>query len=331
MSMILILHFLVHGLTGNDIPHNLYHFLLPLIYSGVDIFFLISGQFLIKFSKRSIVKFALTILFFSAVNILLTIIITGHIDLHLYKLIATFLFPVSYSGYWFIQVYFIMMISAPIVNAGLKALSQKQLLYAMTIFAFFAVYMRGDRFCFTYLNGMFCYCLGYALRTLNIASLFSKRTLLTSFFVVTLSAAILRYSFPGVGGLLIGRYSSPFTLLSAVTLYLYFSKLEFSSRAVNSIAAAALGCYLLQDGKFGFEFFYDFQHRFMLAHGYGVELFAMLAATFIGLWVASFLLTKFKDLWINQLTDKLISISDKVTGPLMLRLNKFIFREASHS
>jgi hypothetical protein len=224
-----------------------------------------------------------------------------------------------------------MMISAPIVNVGLKALSQKQLLYVMAIFAFCAVYMRGGLFSYSYLNGMFFYGLGYALRTLNIASLFSKRTLLISFFTITLSAAVISFYFTSSSENFLSVYTNPFTLLSAVTLYLYFSKLEFSSRAVNSIAAAALGCYLLQDGRFGNEFFYDFQHRFMLAHGYGVELFAMLTATFIGLWVASFLLTKFKDLWINQLTDKLISISDKVTGPLMLRLNKFIFREASHS
>lgn len=315
MSMILIHHFLCHGLKC-EIPHNLYSLIDPIVYSGVDIFFLISGHFLIKLSKKGVVKFASSILFFTLVNIGLNFACGEHIGI--LDFITLFMFPISRNPYWFIHVYFVMMITAPIINAGLKALSKQQLIYVVFTLTFLATYMRGGLFSYTYLNGLTFYCIGYALRTLNVASYFTKHTLLIFSCAILLSSGFINYCVRthGVSRLTpfmdFSLYSNPFILLSAVSLYLYFSKLEFKSRVVNGIAAASLGCYLLQDGRFGNSFFYNFQHSYMLTHGYGIELFAMFVVSFIGFWVASFLLTKFKNIWINQVGDILVALCDKV-------------------
>jgi hypothetical protein len=158
MSMILIWHFVCHGLTKEGIPHNLYYFIQPFIYSGVNIFFLISGHFLIKLTKRSIAKNILIVLFFYLLNIILVRLSGG--DITISEIIATFIFPISKSQYWFINVYILLLISAPIVNAGLKSLPKQRLLYAMLVFIACAVYMRGDYFSYSYLNGLFFLLLG---------------------------------------------------------------------------------------------------------------------------------------------------------------------------
>jgi hypothetical protein len=217
------------------------------------------------------------------------------------------------------------MISAPIVNAGLKSLPKQRLLYTMLVFIACAVYMRGDYFSYTYLNALVFYCLGYTLRTLNIASYFSKRVLLLLYFLICLVAAGVSYFCAPYSETFFFRYTNIFTLTSAVVLYLYFSKLEFRSQVVNNIATAALGCYLLQDGRFGQYYLYDFQHSFFLSHGYGFALLTMLAASFIGFWVVSFLLTKFNGLWIGRVSEFIVLIVEKVTAPLRYRLQEYVF------
>jgi hypothetical protein len=290
----------------------------------VDIFFLISGHFLIKITKQSIVKFVLTVLFFNIINIALVIISGGNVNI--LGLIAAFIFPISKSPYWFIHVYFLLMISSPIVNIGLKVLSRRQLLMTMSIFVLCAVMWRGYEFNYSYLNGLLLYCLGYTLRTFNVATLFKQRTLLCMCGAVLLSASIISYSLTTFSDSFFESYTNVFTILSAVLLYLYFSKLEFRNRAVNSLATAALGCYLLQDGRFGSDFFYNYQHSYMLSHGYGFELFVMFAASFIGFWVLSFLLTKFKDLWIGRACDFIIAVGDKLVLIFESWMRHFISR-----
>lgn len=47
-------------------------------------------------------------------------------------------------------------------------------------------------------------------------------------------------------------YNSPFVITSAIALFLFFSKLNFTSKTINFLASSCLSIYLFQEGCFNF-------------------------------------------------------------------------------
>lgn len=63
MSMIVIGHFLYHGVTKENMPRFLYELLYTYCRDGVNLFFLISGFFRIKSTVKSVARLVFTVLF----------------------------------------------------------------------------------------------------------------------------------------------------------------------------------------------------------------------------------------------------------------------------
>ncbi len=315
ITMILIHHFIVHGLTYGNIPNNLYLVIEPFVYGGVDIFFIISGHFGIKLSLRGVIKFIITILFFQIINRILLFLVVGEIQMP--HSILSLVYPISY-GYWFIATYFLLMLSAPLLNTALHTMSRKQLRKVLLIFTIAIFYMRYEYATYNYLNGAFMYCLGYYLGHYNVAARFTKHRLVLTFIVSCLACGVASLALNHFGEGAFLDYENVFIVVASVSVYLFFAKLSFTSRLVNGIAACALGCYLLQDGSFGYRFLYDWQTNFFHIHGYGQSLIVMFVLSFIGIWIASFVLTSFKNLWINQLADRVTILTKKLVNATSL-------------
>lgn len=90
-------------------------------------------------------------------------------------------------------------------------------------------------------------------------------------------------------------------MLASVSLYLGFSRLRLRSRAINSLAGASLGCYLLQDGEFGHRFLYHWQEVWMWQHGhyYRADMYVMFLLSFVAIWGAA---------WVLQILSRTVSI-----------------------
>lgn len=261
MSMILIHHFMIHGIKPENIPYNLFHGLNSFVYCGVNIFFLLSGYFTIRYSFKGLLKLVLTILFFGVINMLLLTSVGEMPELK--RWIVTLIFPLTNSPYWFISVYLFLYITAPILNAGLNNMSRPSLRNTLIILILTLFYSNSDFGCASYLHGMYIYCIGYYIGKYKPLMNIANGWWLAGFFILTGISSGLDWSFASLGHTIdyFTTYKNIFILLGAVMLLLYFRKLSFNSRIINSIATASLGCYLLQDGFFGYRWLYTFQGK----------------------------------------------------------------------
>ena len=302
MSMILIYHFMLHGLTPLNIPHHLFNALNGFVFSGVNIFFLLSGYFTIRYSSQGLLKLLLTICFFGLVNLTLLAIV-GDVP-GPKRWMTAIAFPVTKTKYWFMKVYLFLYITAPILNTGLRHLQRTALKTTLVILIFVVLYSRSSYGSNSYLHGMYLYCLGYYIGHYEpLMKIRGIWWLIGAILLTTISGGADWFlAEHGIDYGCFRSYSNGFIFLSAVMLVLYFRKLNFRNTIINSIASASLGCYLLQDGYFGHDWLYKFQRSFLTEYGFSPRLYLMFAGFFIAFWIASWILTKFMGLWIVQLS-----------------------------
>lgn len=137
MSMIVIGHFLYHGITEREMSRFLYVLICTYCSVGVNLFFLISGYFRIRSVMKSIARLVFTVLFFDFVNYLLLYFTAG--PAALYDWIPTLFFPVSRSPYWFLQVYLFLIICSPLINRGIDGMTLNKLRLFILFFSVFIV------------------------------------------------------------------------------------------------------------------------------------------------------------------------------------------------
>ena len=260
MCMIMIHHFIHHALHLSLVHPIIYKLVTPFFFCGVNLFFLISGWFGIKCSLKSIWNLCFIVLAFSVVNFLLCLAagcpVSGDTWLN------EFLFPVSFSHYWFLKVYLALIIVAPLVNKGLDSLTVPQLRWLMAALTIFNIYScpfghnltNADGYSF--MQGLFMYTVARYLtldKTL-LQWLRNRPALLFYFLFLIVDAGLsLRWNMEGIHA-----YNSVFVVGASLSLFVYLSSQPINSNAINYIATGALGCYLLQDGIFGEKFFYPF-------------------------------------------------------------------------
>ncbi|MCO6541786.1 MAG: acyltransferase family protein [Lactobacillus sp.] len=107
---------------------------------GVNIFFLITGYFLINkssFRINATIKIWLITIFYSWILTILSIIFFPNILKinHIFSVRHNiqFIFPISYGTYWFITVYIVLMLLSPFINKFLKNLSQSEFLLILIV------------------------------------------------------------------------------------------------------------------------------------------------------------------------------------------------------
>ena len=268
MLMIIAHHFAVHGgfffqsrqITGNML------FLQWLSIGGkigVNLFVLISGYFLAAASEIRIqkaVKLWLQIFFYSVV-IYLIFCLTGLTGFSVRGLVEA-LFPILSKQWWFASSYFLLYLLSPVINRGLRKLSQKKHLLLLAVLA---VFWYGIPV-FTWLPErlrdllwfVFLYCISGYLRRYNSAEKQKAGTWLTigtgllllSFgYAVVLLNFLVRYQ---------ERYETAYfqtwqilMLLTAIPLLLGFVRLKVKNNAlINKMAAASFGIYLIHDSNY---------------------------------------------------------------------------------
>lgn len=303
MCMIIFHHILFHVLHANTAHPILYSLINPWINDGVNLFFFISGYFTIRYSGKGLARIILTVLYFGLINYL--ILYLAGVKFPINDLIKAILFPVSDSQYWFMKQYVVLIASAPLLNAGLRAMRRMDLRRFMAIFIGLIIYSYSGNATHNYLNAMFCYCIGFYLRDSKWIYNVARQRLLVMFVAMCLAECVFGAARAHYMGRPAMGYDNVFVIASSIALFAYFLRLDFTSAAVNRIAGASLGVYLLQDGVLGNSLTYRWLEGLFKSHASGIAWVYLIIGTAAALWLLSFALTRLQNIWIGRASESL--------------------------
>lgn len=220
----------------------------------VNCFVFISGWFSIKLTKRGFANLVFQLLFYStliyAVFLALGVIRFGLKD---------FLHHADFiSNFWFIRAYVPLFLLSPILNVFIERAGERTARTTLLAYAFMDIVM-GWGIDLLHVNGGYClfhlafiYLLARYIRVyggrwfcydkwrdLSIYVIIGFGTAIFVFLMSRLSPTVWHHC---------GRmfmYNSPLVIAATVYLSLFFTKLDFKSRAVNMVGASSFAVFLI--------------------------------------------------------------------------------------
>lgn len=310
MSMILVYHFVLHGSIKSPEIGD-YGPRISFIYYGVNLFVMISGYYGVKMRWQSFFSLLITVAYFGIISVIVKW--TASCYLHGFHISYMFMLRDAvlnpFSGYWFISCYMVLFMFAPIINLGLKHASLVQLRTIVAVISCYCIY-GGIIFDYAITAGytvtqfFLLYIVGYWIR---IDNPFHKVPVVWLCFIAVIcslinSTSVFKYILGDTSGANYTlSYINLFYFIGSIAIFIAFTRFKLRSRIINSIAGASLGCYLLQDGWIGKDV-YIFQQNFFQNHPFG-ESVVMYTASFVAIWLASWALMWFKNLWAPKLID----------------------------
>ena len=218
----------------------------------VDLFVLLSGWFGIRPKVKSISRFVFQCLFF-LIGIYAVCVATGLSDIN-WKGIAGCFLLLKWN--WFIKAYLLLYILCPVLNAFIDSASRKQFLMVLVgFFIFQTVYSWGTdaaeffKAGYSTISFMGLYMLARYVAIFKPRILAHRREVYLAFFFVSVMLMAIAYylaSYFSIGGIMrrIFRYDQPLVIISALSLVIYFSKMDFKSKAVNWVASSSFAVFL---------------------------------------------------------------------------------------
>ena len=264
MFCIIMSHYLMHGIevvSDNSPCWSL--FVYPLAYIANNVFFLITGWFLLKtkFSFKKLVSLVLHILTVNYLILLVNLVVFGERSL---ANIVKQIFPITSNLNWFLSIYVFIYAIGPFLKCMVIFLRARRKMYnALVVVLLFFYSILGfitplNVYASTLMQGVVIVLLGSWLelykekvRTFHPAILAISGYALVILF--TLCLMIAARFIPALSDLCAHFCSNncPFIILSAVGLLLCFSNLNFHSKAVNLVASSVMTTYLIHDnGQF---------------------------------------------------------------------------------
>ncbi|MGL2995219.1 acyltransferase [Flavobacterium sp. TSSA_36] len=286
MTFIVLHHFIYHGLglfnylLGKSVFFDgieVSLFINSFLIIGVNLFVMISGYYLIKFSSNSLVKLYVVCAFYGVLTYLVSSFLVDDGVINVQRVFVRLLFPISYPTYWFITHYVILILLSPLINFFLKNNNQHQIL--ILIFTFFVIsvwfgFFRNEQHLnngYNFINFILIYIIGHYLSLPNNILLrkFRSHSFLCYIICSSLSG-LFAYSlfYFKISNDLIFKvffYNNPLVLLSTIFLFITFLKLSFQNKLVNWISGSILSVYLIQEGGVNF---YNYVNVLFFENGY---------------------------------------------------------------
>ncbi len=251
---------------------------------SIHLFVLISGYFGIRLSVKSVSSFTFQVVFYLFTIHLLFVLLNG--GGRIISFIKTCLPINGTSGNWFVAAYFGLMLLSPVVNKWLSSINIKVLRNYLIVFYLFAFlfawlfdnpylgFNRGS----SVLAFLGLYCLGDYLRRLKDEDKLSlsKYTYLgIAFSIACFSALIVTlyvfcsktdFNFDNSIRTRWIAYLSPLTILYAIMLFIFFSKISLQSKLINWISASAFSVYLIHRNDDVYDFYFKNFLRWLHHH-----------------------------------------------------------------
>ena len=262
MLMIVLGHFmLTYGLWNGsdfigrqDVTNPASSYLYVILYGfcvvGVNVFILISGYFSIHLTWKSFLSYYLLCVFYNAAVFLVDYFVFDNYSLK--ALVKVFL--VDKTVNWFFRAYFWLMLLAPLLNKAIEAFSVHEmrivvgLLFFLNCFSGFFLQeynLNG----YNVYNFIFLYVLGSWLRKDDWIRHITKGLSISAYALLCLLnalIAILLLSRTDQSLRQVFAYNNPLIILASVGLFLFFTRFDFSSKAVNVVASTVVATLFVQ-------------------------------------------------------------------------------------
>ncbi|MCO6543257.1 MAG: acyltransferase [Lactobacillus sp.] len=319
---------------------------------GVNIFFLITGYFLIKknnYRFNGTIKIILTTLFYSWIGVLISYLFK--LPGISWKLNFQGIFPIEFGSYWFITVYVFLMLIYPYINKLVINLTQIQYFFLLILgfvclfiwSCFFSNKVSGISEGSTLLTGVYVYLLGGYIRLHNkTKDLYKKNIInLTIFFLslILMIVSIFLINILQVHGFL--RYGlhkymkfidgdSPLQLIASMAIFIYtIDKPSFENKFINIIASTSLAVYILDTNISFRHYMYDFviQAQKLQFSNY-IYLYCLIVSIFIFLifitieLIRQLVMRKTEDNLSIKISNYLLRIISKLYQFLIKKINK---------
>ena len=310
MYMIVFFHMQVHGGISSQIHQeaNGYAaagFMAIAAYCAVNCYALISGYVCVsaRFKWSGILYLWLQVVFYGVlIACVLRIAMPQNIPGYAWK--QGFL-PVIHHNYWYYTAYFAMSFFIPLMNASLYAAPKRELgilmIAAVCLFSLFPTILQEDRFSLS--NGysvwwlIILYLLGGYIRLYGqecrFFGLFARWGLLI-YFCVTIAVWLLLtiIQMSGSSSAVVNtmkmdfwlRYDSPFMLLQACALLVWFAEAKPSesvSRWIEKAAPLTFGVYLIHDNPHVRENLIEGSFGWMAELNAGIYIFVLLGIALV--------------------------------------------------
>jgi len=338
MFMILVLHILGQGGILETAPplsakYNIAWLLEIASYCAVNCYALLTGYVSAesKFRYSRIVVLWLRVVFYTLlITIVFRIIMPEAVGL---KAFINALLPVMKNQYWYFTSYFGLFFFIPFMNALIHALDKGRFrLLTITLLIVFSllptltpvdVFRLYGGYSLIWLAVM--YFIGAYIKIYGAGREHSKAVYficyLVSIFCVWFSKLILTYL--GFNGNVLIDYTSPFIVLSAVSLLLFFTRLNIRGKIpralINALAPASFSVYLIHAHPFTWEWVMRLRFAYFLSYGtfaFTALVIASAAAIFLACSLFDYLrIGIFKIIKLNSVVGK---IEDKIRNSKLL-------------
>lgn len=267
---------------------------------AVNVFVLISGWYGIRPRLSRLGGLVFQVLFFLLLSVACCAVVAPD-DLDS-KMWGRF-FLLGIWDYWFVKAYLALYILSPVLNAFVEKASRRQ--FGAVLAGFFALELVygwwapdtgwwAKGFSFPSFIGL--YLLARFMRLHPLGFWKKNRWLDLGIYVLMgLSLTVIMFVLKSTGrpGAKWYFYTCPLVIVGAMHLLLFFSKIHFSSKAVNWVAASAFAAYLTQSNWF-FGKYYDEFIRQWFNNEPRFTFIIYTVAFVVAVFVVSILLDKFR-------------------------------------
>lgn len=262
---VLIHHLLAHGVgiwpecKEGGLEGAALWYVNCLCYVAVNCFILISGYFTIKLSPSRVLRLYLQIALAGLICYLFHLYNDGQ-NLGRSLLTNTFL-PLSHGTNWYIKVYFVFMLLAPMFNSAARSLSKRSYICLIAALLFANVYCG-------WIQGLVNIA-GSGYDMMQFIMMYMIGSFIARFYVprpkawipllllwLACAAAKVVFDFMPTGRNWIA-YNSPSMVAGSICFFMAFLSFSFKSRAVNFIAGGTFGVYLITTHAYASDFVFD--------------------------------------------------------------------------
>lgn len=328
MLFIVLNHSILNIATGRlSLLTNPFNFciidlLYQVVYTGVNIFVLISGYFLINTTQQNtnwnkILQLWLTVFFYSISIYIFSLILNWEIlDI---KTLIRYLMPIRYNSYWFITQYIGLFIMAPFFARWahfMKKEEYKAMLLSLFILTSI-IQLHGLKGGFSLIWFIFLFMFaGYIRLYENESITISKWSKRPGTIFIMSSLLLFFFSFLINGDTLnivtyFGFYNGPLLFISSVSFFLYYKK-KTESKTIKTIAKLSpymFGVYLIHEHPIIKEHLWTYLNNQIN----DVTIYILLLVAFIILILCTFIefirQSIFKFLKINDVFNFLLNTS----------------------
>lgn len=329
MFMIALLHVLgIGGIIGAAAGTSSYYpvyLMQNAAFCAVNCYALVSGYLMLgkKIKPSRITELWFEVFFYSvSISAIMMIV---YRDLFSARNIVYAVTPIISNQYWYMTSYFMMYLFVPMMNKFADAANKKVFTATIVVILVLttgSLMIKQDGF---RLNDgyspiwlMIMYLVGAYMKKFNVGAKMKKWLALSLYVISSLCSFILCVFSKKLLKIMLGNdisylsYTSPFVVLSAIFLFIFFSKLKFGKKTekfINYITPAALGVYLIHTHPLVFNKLMKDIAMPLVNHGTAAMIFgsiAMALAVFIICIVIDLLrIQLFRLIRINALCKKL--------------------------